>query len=75
MKNILFLVVFLLTATAGFSQKRKQLQRVNAVKLEQRRTLAVKKLTLQLDLNQRQSKRVKAPVSYTHLTLPTIYSV
>ena len=60
MKNILFLVVFLLTAIAGFSQKRKQLQRVNTLKLEQRNTLAVKKLTLQLDLNQRQSKRVKA---------------
>lgn len=60
MKNILFLVAFLLTATAGFSQKRKQLQRVNSVKLEQRNKLAVKKLTLQLDLNQRQAKRVKA---------------
>ncbi len=60
MKNILFLVAFLLTASTGFSQERKQLKRADAVQLEQRRTLAVKKLTLQLDLNKQQAKSVKA---------------
>ena len=60
MKNILFLVAFLLTLSTGFSQERKPLKRQAAVQLEQRRTLAVKKLTLQLDLNNRQAKSVKA---------------
>ena len=60
MKNILCLVAFLLTVSTGFSQKRKQLKRVDLVQLEQRRTLAVKKLTLQLDLNKRQASSVEA---------------
>ena len=60
MKNVLFLLALLLTTSAGFSQKSKRLKKAKYLKLEQRRILAVKKLTLQLDLDQRQTKKVAA---------------
>ena len=60
MKNVLFLLALLLITSAGFSQKRKRLKKETFMKLEQRRTLAVKKLTVQLDLDQRQTNKVAA---------------
>lgn len=60
MKKILFLLAFVLTVSSGFSQKRKRMHRADNMTPEQRTTLAVKKLTLALDLDKSQAKKVKA---------------
>ena len=58
MKKIVFLLAFILTVSSGFSQKRKRMQQANNMSPEQRTTLAVKKLTLTLDLDKNQAKKV-----------------
>jgi hypothetical protein len=60
MKKVVLLLALILTASAGFSQQRKRKGQANSMTPEQRRTLAVKKLTFQLDLNKSQSKKVAA---------------
>ena len=60
MKKITFLLAALLTVSASFSQQRKKVRKANQITAEQRATLAAKKLTLALDLDESQAKRVKA---------------
>ncbi len=60
MKKIALVLVFILTVSAGFSQQRKRMVRkTDKMSTEQRTTLAVKKLTLALDLDQSQAKKVQ----------------
>lgn len=59
MKKIAFLLVCIFTTTIGFSQKRK-MHKAELMTAEQRATLTAKKLTLALDLNEAQAKKVKA---------------
>lgn len=58
MKKVIFLLAFILTVSSGFSQKRKKMHQANNMTPEQRTTLAVKKLTLALDLDKGQAKKV-----------------
>ena len=58
MKKIIFLLVFILTVSSGFSQKRKRVHQANHMTSEQRTILTVKKLTLALDLDRNQAKKV-----------------
>jgi hypothetical protein len=58
MKKVVFLLAFILTVSSGFSQKRKRMQQANNMSPEQRTTLAVKKLTLTLDLDKSQARKV-----------------
>lgn len=58
MKKIIFLLAFILTVSSGFSQKRKRMHKADNMTAEQRTTLAVKKLTLALDLDKNQAKKV-----------------
>ena len=59
MKKAAFLLAFLLTVSAGFSQQRKRMaKKADHMTLKQRTTLAVKKLTLTLDLSSDQAKKI-----------------
>jgi len=58
MKKVIFLLAFILTVSSGFSQKRKRVHQANTMTPEQRTTLAVKKMTLALDLDKNQAKKV-----------------
>lgn len=60
MKKIAFVLAFIFTVSAGFSQQRKRMARTNNLTPEQRTTLAVKKMALQLDLTKDQTKKITA---------------
>ena len=60
MKKVIFLLAFILTVSSGFSQKRKRVHQADTMTPEQRTTLAVKKMTLALDLDRNQAKKVAA---------------
>ena len=59
MKKIALVLAFIFTVSAGFSQQRKRMVRkTDQMSTEQRTTLAVKKLTLALDLDKSQAKKI-----------------
>lgn len=60
MKKVVFLLACILTVSSGFSQERKRVHQANHMTPEQRTTLAVKKMTLALDLDKNQAKKVAA---------------
>lgn len=60
MKKIAFTLAFIFTVSAGFSQQRKRMAKVDTMTLEQRATLSAKKMALQLDLTKDQTKKITA---------------
>ena len=61
MKKVAILLALIFTVSAGFSQQRKRTARVaDNMTAEQRTTLAVKKLTLALDLDKSQAKKIQS---------------
>ena len=60
MKKVLFLLAIIFTTSSAFSQKGKRMHQANNMTLEQRTTLAVKKLTLALELDKKQAKKIEA---------------
>lgn len=58
MKKVLFLLAIIFTTSSAFSQKRKRMYQANNLTSKQRTTLAVKKLTLALELDKKQAKKV-----------------
>ena len=55
MKNIAFALAFILTVSAGYSQQRKRMAKADTMTPEQRVTLSVKRMALQLDLSKDQT--------------------
>jgi protein CpxP len=60
MKKIAFALAFILTASAGFSQQRKRMGKADMMTPEQRATLTVKRMALQLDLTKDQTQKITA---------------
>ena len=60
MKNIAFVLAFLLTVSAGYSQQRKRMAKADVMTPEQRATLSVKRMALQLDLSKDQTTKITA---------------
>jgi hypothetical protein len=60
MKKVALLLAFIFTVSSGFSQQRKKMRKAEHMTPEQRTTLTVKKLTLALDLDKAQARKVKA---------------
>lgn len=60
MKKVAFAFAFILTVSVGFSQQRKRMGKTNNMTLEQRVTLSVKKMALQLDLSKNQTQKITA---------------
>ncbi|WKD84974.1 hypothetical protein KCTC32516_00311 [Polaribacter huanghezhanensis] len=60
MKKIAFALAFILTASAGFSQQRKRMAKADMMTPEQRATLSVKRMALQLDLTKDQTQKITA---------------
>lgn len=66
MKKAVFLLAFIITVSSGFSQQRKRVHQENQMNPEQRTTLAVKKLTLALGLDENQAE--KATTLFTEMS-------
>ncbi|MFN0729719.1 hypothetical protein [Polaribacter gochangensis] len=60
MKKIAFALAFIFTVSSGFSQQRKRMAKADTMTPEQRATLSVKKMALQLDLTKDQTKKITA---------------
>ncbi|GEM_PF-982120 len=60
MKKVAFVFVFIFIVSAGFSQQRKRMDKADNMTPEQRVTLSVKKMALQLDLSKDQTQKITA---------------
>ncbi len=60
MKKIALVLAFIFTVSAGYSQQRKRMGRVDSMTPEQRATLSVKRMALQLDLSKDQTTKITA---------------
>ena len=60
MKKIALVLAFIFTVSAGYSQQRKRMGRVDSMTPEQRVTLSVKRMALQLDLSKDQTTKITA---------------
>ena len=60
MKKIALVLAFIFTVSAGYTQQRKRMGRVDTMTPEQRVTLSVKRMALQLDLSKDQTKKITA---------------
>jgi protein CpxP len=60
MKKVALVFAFILTVSAGFSQQRKRMGKADNMTPEQRATLSVKRMALQLDLSKNQTQEITA---------------
>ena len=60
MKKLALALAFIFTVSAGFSQQKRKMRKADHMTPEQRTTLTVKKLTLALELDKAQARKVKA---------------
>lgn len=60
MKKVALAFAFILTVSAGFSQQRKRMAKADNMTPEQRATLSVKRMALQLDLSKNQTQEITA---------------
>lgn len=58
MKKVALAFAFILTVSAGFSQQRKRMAEADNMTPEQRVTLSVKRMALQLDLSKDQTQKI-----------------
>lgn len=58
MKKVALALAFILTVSVGFSQQRKRMAKADNMTSEQRVTLSVKRMALQLDLSKDQTRKI-----------------